>query len=104
MLHGSNSSHTTDDCQTLQEQASWIKEAWNNVSLAERSHQKCKREQQKQKEQNELHEIDMFQQPNQHHHLDDNFNINKAHHVEEMENITVSECFNLSDLCQPPTS
>jgi hypothetical protein len=46
----------------------------------------------------------MFQQPNQHHHLDDNFNINKAHHVEEMENITVSECFNLSDLCQPPTS
>jgi hypothetical protein len=47
MLHGSNSSHTTDDCQTLQEQASWMKEAWKNASLAERSHQKCKCKQQK---------------------------------------------------------
>jgi hypothetical protein len=46
---------------------------------------------------------DMFKQPNQHHRLDDDSNIDKAHHVEEMENITVSECFNLSDLCQLPS-
>jgi hypothetical protein len=31
-----------------------MKEAWKNMTQAERSHQKCKREQQKQKEQNEL--------------------------------------------------
>jgi hypothetical protein len=70
-------------------------------------------EQQKQKEQNELHEMvmkqvqqkikNMFKQPHQHHHLDDDSDIDKAHHVEEMENIMVSECFNLSDLRKPPT-
>jgi hypothetical protein len=46
---------------------------------------------------------DMFKQPHQHHCSDNDSNINEAHHIEEMENITVSECFNLSDLRQPPT-
>jgi hypothetical protein len=57
-----------------------MKEAWKNTSQAERSREKCEREQQKQKEQNELHETmvrkevqqsmqDMFKQPHQHHHL-----------------------------------
>jgi hypothetical protein len=47
---------------------------------------------------------DMFKQPHQHHHLMMILaDIDEAHHVEAMENITVSECFNLSDLCQPPT-
>jgi hypothetical protein len=46
---------------------------------------------------------DIFKQPHQHHHLDDNSDIDKAHHIEEMENIIVSESFNLSDFCQPPT-
>jgi hypothetical protein len=46
---------------------------------------------------------DMFKQPHQHHHSDDNSDIDKSHQVESMDNITVSECFNLSDLCQPPT-
>jgi hypothetical protein len=36
-----------------------MKEAWKCISLAERSHQKCGREQQKQKEKNELHEMIM---------------------------------------------
>jgi hypothetical protein len=36
-----------------------MKEAWKHTSQAERSCQKCKREHQKQKEQNELHEIIM---------------------------------------------
>ncbi len=113
MLHGPNSSHMTDSCWILQEQASQMKEAWKNISPAECSHQKCEHEQQKQKEQNELHEMvmkqvqqlmqDMFKQPHQHHHSDDNSDIDKSHQVESMDNITVSECFNLSDLCQPPT-
>jgi hypothetical protein len=30
-------------------------------------------------------------------------NMDEAHHLEAMEDITVSEGFNLSDLCQPPT-
>jgi hypothetical protein len=33
----------------MQEQAYQMKEAWKNVPMAERSHQKCEREQQKQK-------------------------------------------------------
>jgi hypothetical protein len=46
---------------------------------------------------------DMFKQMHQHHHLDDDSNIDEAHHLEQMENIMVSECFNLSDLHQPHT-
>jgi hypothetical protein len=90
-----------------------MKKAWKNISSAECSRKKCKCKQQKQKEQNELHEMimkqvqqmmkDMFKQPHQHHRSDDNSDIDKAHHIEEMENIMVSECFNLSDLHQPPT-
>jgi hypothetical protein len=45
----------------------------------------------------------MFKQTHQQHHLDDNSDIDESHHVEAMENITVSECYNLSDLHQPPT-
>jgi hypothetical protein len=65
------------------------------------------------KRKNELHEMitkevkqsmqDMFKQLHQHHHSDNNSDIDKSHHVEAMEDITVSECFNLSDLHQPPT-
>jgi hypothetical protein len=111
--HGPDSSHMTDECQTMQEQASQMKEAQKNMTQVELSHQNCKREQQKQKEQTKLHEIimkdvsklmqEMFKQLHQHHHLDDNSNINKSHQLESMDNITVSECFNLSDFCQPPT-
>ena len=90
-----------------------MKEAWKNTSQAERSRQKREREQQKQKEQNELHEMimkevqksmqDMFKQPHQRHHLDDDSDMDESHQLESMDNITVSECFNLSDLRQPPT-
>ena len=45
----------------------------------------------------------IFKQIHQQHHLDDDFNIDESHHVEVMEDITVSECYNLSDLHQPPT-
>jgi hypothetical protein len=113
LIHGPDSSHTTDECRTMRKQAYWMKEAWKNVPQAEQSHQKCKREQQKKKDQNELHEMIMkevqqsmqtiFKQMQQHHHLDDDSNIDEAHHVEVMEDITVSECYNLSDLRQPPT-
>jgi hypothetical protein len=78
-----------------------MKEAWKNVSLAECSGQKHEHEQQKQKEQNELHEMvmkqvqqmikDMFKQPHQHHHSDDDSDTNEAHHIEVMENIMVSD-------------
>jgi hypothetical protein len=46
---------------------------------------------------------DMLKQCHQHHHSNNNFNFDESHDVEEMENITVSECFNLSDLRQPST-
>jgi hypothetical protein len=95
----------------MREQAYQMKEAWKNMTQAECSHQKCK--QRKQKEQNELHEIimkevselmhEMFKQLHQHHHSDDVSNMDKSHQVESMNNITVSECFNLSELHQPPT-
>ena len=90
-----------------------MKEAWKNIPPAECSHQKCKCKQQKQKEKNELHKIimkevqqsmqTMFKQMHQQHHSDDDSNIDESHHVEVMEDIMVSECFNLSDLHQPPT-
>jgi hypothetical protein len=86
---------------------------FENTSPAERSYQKHERKQQKQKEKSELHEMimkevqqsmkDMFKQPQQHQCSDNNSNIDKSHHAEVMEDITVSECFNLSDLHQPPT-
>ena len=44
----------------------------------------------------------MFKQMNPHHHSDNDSDIDEAHHVEAMEDITVSECYNLSDLSQPP--
>jgi hypothetical protein len=113
LIHGPDSSHTTNECQILQEQAYQMKEAWKNVPQAEQSHQKHEHEQQKKKDQNELHEMimkevqqsmqTMFKQMHQHHHLDDDSDIDEAHHVEVMENITVSECYNLSNLRQPPT-
>jgi hypothetical protein len=115
LIHGSDSSHTTNECQTMCKQADWMKEAWKNVPQAERSHQKREREreQQKKKEQNELHEMimkevqqsmqTMFKQMQQHHHSDNNSDIDESHHVEAMEDIMVSECYNLSDLRQPPT-
>ena len=113
LIHGEDSSHTTDECRTMREQAYRMKEAWKNTSQAERSRQKREREQQKQKEQNELHEMimkevqqsmqDMFKQLHQHHHSDDDSDMDESHQLESMDNITVSECFNLSDLRQPPT-
>jgi phage/plasmid primase-like uncharacterized protein len=108
LIHGENSSHMTDECRTMREQAYQMKEAYKNISPAERSHQKREREQQKQKEQNKLHEMimkqvqrlmqDMFKQPHQHHHLDDDSDMDESHQLESMDNIMVSECFNLSDL------
>jgi hypothetical protein len=113
LIHGPGSSHTTDECQTMRKQAYWMKEAWKNVPQAERSHQNHERKQQKKKDQNELHEMimkevqqsmqTMFKQMHQHHHSDNDSDIDEAHHVEAMEDITVSECYNLSDLHQPPT-
>ncbi len=35
--------------------------------------------------------------------MDDDSDTDEAHHIKAMENIMVSECFNLSDLHQPPT-
>jgi hypothetical protein len=97
----------------MHKQAYWMKEAYENISAAERSRQKREREQQKKKEQNELHEMimkevqqsmqTMFKQPHQHHCSDNDSDIDEAHHVETMEDITVSECYNLSHLRQPPT-
>ena len=97
----------------MHEQAYQMKEAYKNISPAEWSHQKCECKQQKKKEQNELHEMIMkevqhsmqttFKQMHQHHHSDDDSNIDESHHVEAMEDITVSECYNLSDLRQPPS-
>jgi hypothetical protein len=45
----------------------------------------------------------MFKQAHQQHHLDDNSDLNECHHIEVMEDITLSECYNLCDLHQPPT-
>ena len=45
----------------------------------------------------------MFKQMHQHHCLGDDSDIDESHQVEVIEDITVSECFNLSDLHQPPT-
>jgi hypothetical protein len=33
LIHGPDSSHTSDKCQTMQEQAYQMKEAWKNISL-----------------------------------------------------------------------
>ena len=97
----------------MRKQAYRMIEAWKNIPQAEPSCQKCERKQHKIKDQNELHVMimkevqqsmqTMFKQMQQHHHLDDDSNIDEAHHVEVMEDITVSECYNLSDLHQPPT-
>jgi hypothetical protein len=46
---------------------------------------------------------EMFKQQHQHHHSDDDSNMDESHQLESMDNITVSECFNLSDLHLPPT-
>jgi hypothetical protein len=45
---------------------------------------------------------EIFKQLHQHHHLDDDSDIDESHQMESMDNITVSKCFNLSDLGQPP--
>jgi hypothetical protein len=104
LIHGPNSSHTTNECQTMQEQAYWMKEAWKNVPMAERSHQKHEHEQQKQKDKNELHEMvmkevqqsmqAMFKQSHQQHHLDDDSNVDESHHVEAMNAIICLTCVN----------
>jgi hypothetical protein len=113
LIHGEDSCHMMDECQTMRKQAYRMKEAWKNTSQAECSHQKHEREQQKQKEQNKLHEMimkevqqsmqDMFKQLHQRHHSDDDSDMDESHQQESMDNITVSECFNLSDLRQPAT-
>jgi hypothetical protein len=41
LIHGPDSSHMTNECQMMQEQAYQMKEAWKNISPGERSHQKC---------------------------------------------------------------
>jgi hypothetical protein len=46
---------------------------------------------------------DMLKQSYQHHYLDNDSDIDEAHQVESMQDIMVSECFNFSDLHQPPT-
>jgi hypothetical protein len=98
LIHGPDSSHMTNECQTMRKQAYRMKEAWKNTSQAGRSHQKCEREQQEQKEQNELHEMvmkevqqsmqDMFKQPHQCHHLDNDSDMDESHQLESMDNIT----------------
>jgi hypothetical protein len=35
LIHGPDSSHTTNKCQTMCEQAYWMKEAYKNISQAE---------------------------------------------------------------------
>jgi hypothetical protein len=50
LIHGEDSSHMMDECQTMRKQAYQMKEAWKNTSQAESSRQKHEREQQKQKE------------------------------------------------------
>jgi hypothetical protein len=45
----------------------------------------------------------ILKQSHKHHHLDDDSDMNEAHHLEAIEDIMVSECFNLSDMHQPPT-
>jgi hypothetical protein len=69
----------------MQEQAHQMKEARKNMTQVECSHQKHGCEQQKQKEQNGLHEIimkevsklmqEMFKQLHQHHHSDNDSDI-----------------------------
>jgi hypothetical protein len=56
LIHGPDSSHTTNECRTMREQAYRMKEAWKNIPQAEQSHQKCECEQQKKKDQNELYD------------------------------------------------
>jgi hypothetical protein len=46
---------------------------------------------------------DMFKQLHQCHHSDNDSDMDESHQLESMDNITVSECFNLSDLRQPAT-
>jgi hypothetical protein len=44
LIHGEDSSHTTDECPTMRKQAYRMKEAWKNTSQAECSRQKRERE------------------------------------------------------------
>jgi len=44
----------------------------------------------------------MFNQT-QHHHSDNDSDVDESHQTETMEDVMVSENFNLSDLRQPPT-
>jgi hypothetical protein len=41
----------------------------------------------------------ILKQSHKHHHSGDHSHMDEAHHMEAMEDITVNECFNLSDLC-----
>jgi hypothetical protein len=61
MIHGPELSHTIQECQVVQEQVYCMKEAWKNISPAELGCRKREHKQQKQKEQNELHEMIMKQ-------------------------------------------
>jgi hypothetical protein len=45
----------------------------------------------------------VLKQLHKHPHLDDDSNMDEAHHLEVMDDITVSECFTLSNLREPPT-
>jgi hypothetical protein len=78
------------------------------------SYKKHERKQQQEKDKNELHEMvmkevqqslkEMFKLQKHHHSDADDSNNNESHQLESMEDITVSaECFNLSNLRQPPT-
>jgi hypothetical protein len=37
LIHGPDSSHMTNECQTMHKQAYWMKEAWKNMTQVERS-------------------------------------------------------------------
>ena len=98
----------------MKEQAKRMHAAWKNQSPAERSRKKRERQQQEQQQKNELHEMvmhevqqsmkDMFKT---HHHQesDDDSDMQEAHQTESLNlaDVKVSECYNLSDLRQPPT-
>ena len=109
--------HWTNDCTVMKEQAKRMHAAYNNLSPAERSRKKRERQQQQQQEKNELHEMvvheiqqsmkDLFKTPHStnRHESDDDTDMEDPHQDNSlnMADVEVSECYNLSDLRQPPT-
>jgi hypothetical protein len=45
LIHGPDSSHTTNECQTMRKQDYWMEKAWKNTCQAEHSHQRHEHEQ-----------------------------------------------------------